>query len=191
MMVMEEQPTTPMETHSSDNSKEASATASSTPSQAEVEALKQQLEAAKAQAQEYLAGWQRTMAEFDNYRKRVAAQEEQTRQRIRAEVLKALLEIVDDLERAFQDPNRPRRGRAREWAQGIELIYNKIRHLLQMQGVEVIPAEPGQPFDPYWHEAVGFVEDSPYDEGHIAEVVRKGYRVGDLVIRPALVKVAR
>ncbi len=190
MMFPEEQPTTPMETHSTDNSKEAPSTASSA-TQAEVEALKQQLEEAKAQAQEYLAGWQRTMAEFDNYRKRVAAQEEQTRQRIRAEVLKTLLEIVDDLERALEDPNRPRRGKAREWAQGIELIYDKIRHLLQMQGVEPIPAEPGQPFDPFWHEAVGFVEDSPYEEGHIAEVVRKGYRVGDLVIRPALVKVAR
>ncbi len=190
MMFPEEQPTTPMETHSTDNSKEAPSTASSA-TQAEVEALKQQLEEAKAQAQEYLAGWQRTMAEFDNYRKRVAAQEEQTRQRIRAEVLKTLLEIADDMERALEDPNRPRRGKAREWAQGIELIYDKIRHLLQMQGVEPIPAEPGQPFDPFWHEAVGFVEDSPYEEGHIAEVVRKGYRVGDLVIRPALVKVAR
>lgn len=189
MMIPEEKPTTPMEMHSSDNSKDTPST--STPTQAEVEALKQQLEEAKAQAQEYLAGWQRTMAEFDNYRKRVAAQEEQTRQRIQAEVLKALLDIVDDMERALQDPNRPRRGKARQWAQGIQLIYDKIRHLLQMQGVEVIPAEPGQPFDPYWHEAVGFVEDSSYEEGHIAEVIRKGYRVGDLVIRPALVKVAR
>ncbi len=181
---------TPPETPTtSNNTHEAS-----TPPQAQetpVEALKQELEKAQAQAQEYLDRWKRTMAELANYRKRVEGQEEQTRKRIRAEVLAAWLEIVDDLERALNDPNRPQRGKSRKWAEGIELIYNKIRHLLEMQGVTEIEAEPGQPFDPYLHEAVGFVEDSPYEEGHIVDVVRKGYRVGDLVIRPALVRVAR
>lgn len=162
-----------------------------TPPEASLATLKQELEKAQAQAQEYLDRWKRTAAELANYRKRVEDQAAQTRQRIRAEVLAAWLDIVDDLERALNDPNRPQRGKARKWSEGIELIYNKVRHLLEMQGVMEIPAQPGQPFDPYLHEAVGFVEDSPYEEGHIVEVVRKGYQVGDMVIRPALVKVAR
>ncbi len=186
MMFVEEQPVN--EQHLSDNAHSHTASASNA---AEVETLQRQLEEARAQAQEYLAGWQRTMAEFDNYRKRVAAQEEQTRQRIRADVFQTLLEILDDLERALTHPNRPKRGKSGEWAQGIELIYQKIKHLLEVHGVEEIPAAPGDVFDPFLHEAIGFVEDAPYEEGHIVEVVRKGYRVGDLVIRPALVKVAR
>ena len=186
MMFLEEQPVT--DEHRPGDASEAPA---SEQEQAEVIALQRQLEEARAQAQEYLAGWQRTMAEFDNYRKRVAAQEEQTRRRIQADVFQTLLEIIDDLERALEHPNRPKRGKSGEWADGIELIYQKIKHLLELHGVEEIPAEPGQIFDPFLHEAIGFVDDSPYEEGHIVEVVRKGYRVGDLVVRPALVKVAR
>lgn len=173
------------------NGKEAPATPPQEPG--EVEALKQELEATRAKAQEYLDSWKRTLAEFDNYRKRVAQQEEATRQRLRADVFKELLEIVDDLERALRDPNRPKRGKGHEWAEGIELIYRKIRGVLARHGVEEIPAAPGQPFDPYWHEVIGTVDadEAGVEEGHIVEVVRKGYRVGDLVIRPALVKVAR
>ncbi len=154
------------------------------------QALQQALAEAQAKAEEYLAGWQRERAEFANYRQRVEQQAAQTRARVRGDVFKGLLDILDDLDLALQDP--PRRGKAGAWAEGIALIAQKLRNFLQQQGLEPIEPQPGDPFDPYLHEA--FAVDEPTDEvpsGHILEVARKGYRVGDQVLRPALVKVAR
>ncbi len=157
--------------------------------QARLSALEQELEAVRAQAQEYLDGWTRERAAFANYKKRMAEQQDRQRQQLVAEVAKGFLEVLDDLELALK--NRPQEGEGAAWAEGIELVYRKLRGALEAQGVEQVPAEPGQPFDPQFHEAISHEPVDGHESGHIIEVVRPGYRVGDLVIRPALVRVAQ
>lgn len=139
-------------------------------------------------ADEYLDGWQRSQAEFANYKNRVKREEQEAQAVAAASVLARTLPLLDDLERALKD--RPRQGEAAIWADGIELIYRKWTAILESQGLEPIPAE-GQKFDPTLHEALSH-EDSPdHEEGEVIEVIAQGYRIGDRVVRPALVRVAK
>ncbi|NPA06828.1 MAG: nucleotide exchange factor GrpE [Chloroflexi bacterium] len=159
----------------------------------DLETLKQELEQTRKQAQEYLEGWQRSLAEFDNYRKRVAQQEEATRLRLKAEVFKPLLDVLDDLDLALAnqpDPDAPSSTWA-EWAAGVALIFQKLQNILYSQGLEPIEPKVGDPFDPFEHEAVAAEPSDEVESNHILEVLRKGYRVGSIVLRPALVRVAQ
>lgn len=150
--------------------------------------LDSQMATLQAQADEYLDGWQRARAEFANYKKRVAREQLEARQRITGETLSKYLGVVDDLERALKD--RPEDGDAAAWAEGIELIYRKLVTLLDSEGVEVIQAE-GEPFDPTLHEALSHEESGDHQEGQVIEVIQPGYRMGERVLRPALVRVAK
>jgi len=142
----------------------------------------------RGQTAEYLDGWQRSRAEFANYKRRVEREQEEARARIAGEVLGHYLSVLDDLERALKD--RPLEGEAASWAEGIEMIYRKLRALLEAEGVETIAAD-GLAFDPNMHEAVTH-EDSPtHQAGDIIEVIRRGYRIGERVLRPSQVRVAR
>lgn len=166
---------------------EAEAAATEEDPQARIAALESALHQAQNQAQEYLAGWQRERAAFANYKRRVAEQQEQQRQQLLAEVVKDFLEILDDLELALS--KRPQAGEGAQWAEGVELIYRKLRQKLELKGVEQVPAEAGMPFDPRYHEAISREAVDGQESGQIIEVLRAGYRIGDLVIRPALVRV--
>jgi molecular chaperone GrpE len=137
-------------------------------------------------AAEYLDGWQRSMAEFSNYKKRVERDREQVQQTLTGTIVKRYLEILDDLERAMK--SRPIDGDGAAWADGIELVYRKLLIILDSQEVRPMDAL-GQPFDPNRHEAIGHMESSVYPSGHIAEVVQNGYLIGDRVLRPALVRI--
>jgi molecular chaperone GrpE len=150
--------------------------------------LQHELEQAKAQAQEYLEGWQRARAEFANYKKRVARDQEDARLRIAVDTLSKYLGVIDDLERALKE--RPEDGEAAAWAEGIELIYRKTYGVLETEGVEVIDAD-GEHFDPTMHEAISHDESEDHEEGDIIEVVQPGYRLGERVLRPAMVRVAK
>ena len=150
--------------------------------------LQHELEQATAQAQEYLEGWQRARAEFANYKKRVARDQEDARMRIAADTLMKYLGVIDDLERALKE--RPDDGEAAAWAEGIELIYRKMSGVLETEGVEVIDAE-GENFDPTMHEAISHDESEEHEEGEVIEVVQPGYRLGERVLRPAMVRVAK
>jgi len=150
--------------------------------------LQHELEQSKAQAQEYLEGWQRARAEFANYKKRVARDQEDARLRIAADTLTKYLGVIDDLERALKE--RPEDGEAAAWAEGIELIYRKMFGVLETEGVEVINAE-GEHFDPTLHEAISHDESEDHEEGDVIEVVQPGYRLGERVLRPAMVRVAK
>lgn len=154
----------------------------------EEEDLQTKLNELEKKANEYLEGWQRARAEFANYKKRVEREQGQTYQLASSAVLKKFLEVVDDLERAMK--NCPPEIANTEWAQGIGLIYRKVLSLLEAEGVTKIEAE-GQPFDPNLHEAISHEEVEGYQEGQIIEVVKQGYQVGDRVLRPAMVRVAR
>jgi molecular chaperone GrpE len=152
----------------------------------DIASLQKERDEARGLASEYLDGWQRSVAEFANYKKRVERDREQTQQNLTGTVVKRYLEVVDDLERAFK--TRPTDGEGAAWADGIELIYHKLLVILDSQDVKPMDAL-GQPFDPNRHEAIGHMESSIYPSGHIAEVIQNGYLVGDRVLRPALVRI--
>ncbi len=153
----------------------------------EVEALKASLDESEEKAQEYLDGWQRSRAEFANYKKRIMREREQMYERAKGEIIKEYLDISDDLGRALQD--RPQSGEGAKWAEGIELIYKKLQLMLEKEGVEPMEAE-GEMFDPTRHEAVFKEENDKYESGEIIEVLQEGYVMGDRILRPALVRVA-
>jgi len=154
-----------------------------------VAALQAELETARAKMQEYLDGWQRERAAFTNFRKRVEQQQAQTRRDLTASIVKRYLEVLDDLELALK--NKPTEGEGAAWAEGIELIYRKMLAILEAEGVKPIPAEPGMPFDPHYHEAITHEPNDEYGSEEIIAVVRRGYTVDDQVLRPALVRVAQ
>jgi molecular chaperone GrpE len=156
--------------------------------QDEVEALLQDLAQARAEANEYLDGWQRSRAEFANYKKRVDRELAQANMTATGNIIKRYLNVLDDLERALK--NRPQNGEGAVWANGIELIYRKFLSILENEGVKAMEAE-GQVFDPNLHEALSSEESDEHDSGEIIEVVQQGYMLDDRVLRPALVRVAR
>jgi molecular chaperone GrpE len=150
--------------------------------------LQSELQTSQKQANEYFDGWQRERADFSNYRKRIEREQGQLSQSINGSIIKKYLVILDDLERAMK--TRPAQGDGAAWADGIELIYRKLQKILEAEGVQRIPAE-SELFDPIRHEAITH-EDSPdHQSGQIIEVVQQGYTLGDRVLRPALVRVAR
>ncbi|QYK51700.1 MAG: nucleotide exchange factor GrpE [Anaerolineales bacterium] len=147
--------------------------------------LQQELASAHAKAAENLEGWQRAQAEFANYKKRMARDQELQEAEVRGRVIKRYLEIVDDLELALK--NMPAGD---EWGQGIELIYRKLLSFLEAEGVTRL--EPlGQPFDANLHEAVVQEDSDEHESGTVTEVLRTGYSLGERVLRPAAVKVAK
>lgn len=156
--------------------------------QPQIDELKKQLEKCAAQSKEYFDGWQRERADFSNYKKRVDRDQTQNNLNAVGNAAKKFLVVMDDLERALK--NRPATEEGATWAQGIELIYHKMQSILEADGVKQMGIE-GELFDPTRHEALTH-EDSPaHQSGQIIEVIQNGYIIGDKVLRPALVRVAR
>ncbi len=104
------------------------------------------------------------------------------------EVIKKYLVILDDLELALK--NKPRDGEGAAWAEGITLISRKLQSIIEAENVECI-CENNVPFDPNLHEAISNEENADFESGHIIEVVRQGYKLGERILRPAMVRVAR
>ena len=147
-----------------------------------------ELIAAQAKAQEYLDGWQRERADFFNYKRRVEREMSQGAQNALGNAIRRYLDIADDLERALR--NRPQDGDAAAWAEGIDLIYRKMLAAFGADGVKPIETQ-GAFFDPAVHEAIS-QEDAPgLESGQIIGVVQTGYTIGERVLRPARVRVAR
>lgn len=154
----------------------------------ELATLQSEMDDIQAKAEEYLDGWQRARAEFANYKKRVQKEREDSKAFITAEILSKYLTVVDDFERALKD--RPTGDASEAWAEGIDMIYRKLKTILESEGVEEIDAH-GEMFDPNFHEAISFEESEDHDEGQIVDVIQPGYKLGERVIRPAVVRVAK
>jgi len=154
----------------------------------DVAALEQELAAAQSQAKEYSEGWQRERADFLNYKKRVERDQTQLSQVIASNIIKKYLSVMDDMERALS--NRPQSAETQDWWAGVELIYRKLTGILEAEGVQVIPAV-GEVFDPNLHEAITHEDCDSVESGKVIAVVQQGYRIGERIIRPALVRVAR
>jgi len=153
----------------------------------ELAALRQELDAARAHEAEYLDGWQRARAELSNARKRFQREQEMAYSNATGQVLVRLLPILDDFERALS--TLPANLAGLTWVEGIGLVYRKLQLVLEGEGVSAIPAV-GQPFDPTAHEAVTHEPSDSVPEGHVIGEVQKGFRLGERVLRPALVRVS-
>ena len=146
------------------------------------------LEALQKERDEYLAALQRERAEFLNFKRRTAEEREQMSGLASESLIRKVLALADDFDLAVE--HRPETGVDEAWVEGIAAIDRKLRALLESEGVSHIDAAPGMPFDPREHEAVVNVPNTGRAGGEIVEELRRGYRLRDRVIRPALVAVA-
>jgi molecular chaperone GrpE len=144
-----------------------------------------ELEAATRQRDEYLDSLQRLKAEFDNYRKRAQRDQEALVARAGERVVKELLPVIDDLERALQAAEQHEEATLEE---GVRLVHRSLADLLRREGLQEIETEG--PFDPHVHEALLQQPAEGAESGAVIEVLQKGYRLGDRVLRPARVIVA-
>lgn len=152
------------------------------------ETVKNDLEKANKDCAANLDGWQRERAEFVNYKKRIEREAIQLRQNITGEVIKKYLVVLDDLDLALK--NRPAEGEGAVWAEGIELIVRKLQNVIESEGIERINQNKVA-FDPNMHEAISNEENPEFASGEVIEVVRQGYKLGERILRPAMVRVAR
>lgn len=160
------------------------------PDQSEVESateMQRQLEAQQARADECLNLLQRTQADFINYKRRTTQEQSERRTTAQAAILAQILPALDDLRRALQ--SIPPELSDNSWVQGIQLVAKRLSDVLEQAGVRQI-GQPGEKFDPHWHEAVSRETRSDMPEGSILQVYQPGYVLGDRIVRPAQVAVA-
>lgn len=143
----------------------------------ELEALKLELDAKNDQLM-------RTAAEFDNFKKRTEREKATIAEFAKAGLIKQLLPILDNIDRASAADHD-----SAEYIKGIEMIVKQFEAIVANMNIEEI-AKPGDQFDPNFHEAVMHIEDESFGENEIVDVLQKGYKIGDTVIRAAMVKVA-
>ena len=144
-----------------------------------------ELEALTRERDDYLDRLQRLKAEFDNYRKRAARDQEAFAARASESLVNELLPVLDDLERALDAAERHEEAKLED---GVRLIHQSFSQALRRQGLEEI--ETDGKFDPHVHEALLSQPDDESESGAILDVLQKGYRLGDRVLRPARVIVA-
>jgi len=159
---------------------------------AELESLQSRLDEAEtkykeleAKSAENLDGWQRSVAEFQNYKKRIERDREVEKASMKGDLVKKILPVLDDLERALQ--KRPAED---AWTNGIDLIKHKLQAIIEAEGIQRIEAE-GAVFDPNFHEAISYESADGIESGRVIEVVQNGYMLSERVLRPAMVRVAK
>ena len=146
--------------------------------------LAERLAEVEKERDEHLDDLKRVAAEFDNYRKRVARDQQSLAARAHERLVEELLPVLDDLERALAAAEEHEEGKLEE---GVRLVHRSLRDALTREGLAEI--ETNGRFDPHVHEAL-LSQPSDAEEGSVLEVLQKGYRLGDRVIRPARVVVA-
>src|SRR5215218_2763580 len=160
-----------------------------TPTKAELskhcEELEERLAKAEQERDEYLADLQRVAADFENYRKRVARDQQNLVARAHERLVKELLPVLDDLERAFEAAAEHEEAKLED---GVRLVHRELKEALAKEGL--VEIETNGKFDPHKHEAL-LTQPSEEDEGSIIEVLQKGYRLGDRVLRPARVVISQ
>jgi molecular chaperone GrpE len=143
-----------------------------------------ELEALRAENEELIDTLQRLQADFENYRKRAQRDQEALATRAGERIVKELLPVLDDLERALEAAEQHEEAKLEE---GVKLVHRQLEQLLEKEGLAAV-ATDGK-FDPHVHEAL-LTQPSESEEGSVVEVLQKGYRLGDRVLRPARVVVA-
>ena len=144
------------------------------------------LETTRNQADEHLRNWQRSAADFSNYKRRTDAERATLTQFSNATLIGKLLAVLDDFDRALDNvPDEAHES----WVEGVRLVERKLRGVLESEGVTPIEAV-GLPFDPNVHEAVVHEETTEHRDNEVIGELQRGYRLHDRVIRPSLVRVA-
>lgn len=129
----------------------------------------------------------RSAAEFDNYRKRTERERRELSDAVAADLIRDLLPVIDDMERALAASSAVSDPALRS---GVELIHKQLLEAIRRRGAEPLNVV-GEDFDPSWHEALASEPAGDRRDGEIVEEIRRGYRIGSRLIRPALVKVAK
>jgi molecular chaperone GrpE len=153
-----------------------------------VELLEAQLGAAIQRADDNEAGWQRARADFANLKRRVEEERAGLAAAASDRLLGRVLELADDFDLAIE--HVPDDVRGSPWMGGIEAIDRKLRALLEAEGVQAMGGE-GEPFDPRTQQAISYEDATDMPDGTVMKILQRGYTIGDRVLRPALVAVAR
>jgi len=133
--------------------------------------------------------WKRSAAEFENYRRRTERERRELSEAAAADLIRDLLSVVDDFERALSSADADS-ATGPEFRRGVELIYKQLLEAVRKRGAQPFDSV-GQPFDPSWHEAVAWEPAGDRPDGEITAELRRGYRLGGRLLRPAQVKVAK
>ena len=169
---------------------EERAEAVKTPSRIEllerIESLERELADTRAKGEEHLYNWQRSAADFANYKRRTEEERSAATRFSAALLIGKLLAVLDDFDRALEsvpaDAHDP-------WIEGVQLVERKLRSVLESEGVSPIEAV-GKPFDPNLHEAVAHEETTDHADNAVIGEVQRGYMLHDRILRPSLVRVA-
>ena len=152
--------------------------------QQEVQTEKTELELKQEELDDVTDRYKRVLAEFENYKKRSSKERESLYNSILADVVEVMLPVVDNLENAAKVETEDE-----NYKKGVEMVLKQFKDVLQSKGVEEIKTV-GETFDPSLHEAVSSIQDENLGEKEIAQEYRKGYKIGDRVIRHSMVVVA-
>jgi molecular chaperone GrpE len=154
----------------------------------ELEQLAGELQIAEQRAAEAEAGWQRARADFANLKRRTEEERAEFATLASDRLLVRVLDLADDFDLAVE--HVPADVKETPWAQGISAIDRKLRALLEAEGISSLEAE-GDPFDPQTQQAVSYEDTADVPDGTVIKVLKRGYTIGDRILRPALVAVAR
>jgi molecular chaperone GrpE len=145
---------------------------------------------AREQKDEYLELARRTQADFENFRKRMAAEVQAAGVRGKSNLIREVVPALDDLERALQAAGLDPEGDAPDGlGHGVLLVFRNLRETLARNGVETVDPK-GEKFDPQWHEALSTVAVEGAESGTVVETMQKGYKLGEQLVRPARVVVS-
>jgi molecular chaperone GrpE len=162
------------------------------PDLAELVASRAELKRLQAALDEAKEGVARRQADFENYRKRIERERGEAHQRVVGDVARKLLPVVDNLARALDAEKTVQSKESKEFRHflhGVELIARQLNDVLESLGIQPI-ASVGERFDPHIHEAVVTEPSDKYEPDTVTEELARGYRIGDRLLRPAMVKVA-
>jgi molecular chaperone GrpE len=160
--------------------------------QAELEMVEAELQKVRAEQQEFQDAAARRQADFDNFRKRIERERTETYNRVVADVVGQLLPVIDNLRRAHEAESSIEATESQEFRNflhGVELISKQLNGVLENLGIEQVPTV-GQPFDPHVHEAIATEQTDEFEPDTVMQEIVRGYRLGDKLLRPAMVKVA-
>lgn len=162
------------------------------PEVAELVATRAELKRLEGEVKELKDSLARRQADFENYRKRMERERSETYNRVVADIAAKLLPVLDNLKRALETEASIEASESdefRHFLSGVDLIYKQLNGVLDALGVKPVAAE-GEQFDPHLHEAVVTEETDDYEPDTVIQEIVRGFRIGDKLIRPALVKVA-
>ena len=160
--------------------------------QAELEMVEAELQKVRAEQQELQDTAARRQADFDNFRKRIERERVETYQRVVADVVGQLLPVMDNLRRAHEAESSMEATESQEFRNflhGVELISKQLNGVLENLGIEKVPTV-GHPFDPHVHEAIATEQTDEFEPDTVMQEIVRGYRLGEKLLRPAMVKVA-